>query len=301
MHNYQNNYACEYRAMLDELRTFVLLAEEGSIQRVAERLPLTQPAVTRQIQRLESVLNLELLDRRQKPPRLTPAGVEVLSRSRDILAAYADLLALGKRTEPDGLLRIGVANGLADDRFAAVISDIRRRFPRVSLRLMTGWSQDLSEKLRRGFLDAAVLLAGEKGYAGSTTIGLERLAVVGPDRPADFGFDITDPDTLAWVLSPEPCEARQMLAAATSARPLKISAEVQDARMQFALVRQGMGLSVMPERLFEAERPEGIVMVKVPWLNLVLNIQLQRAPHLHRLEIVVDAIAEGLRGDRAPT
>ena len=134
--------------MLDELRTFVLLAEEGSIQRVAERLPLTQPAVTRQIQRLESVLNLELLDRRQKPPRLTPAGVEVLSRSRDILAAYADLLALGKRTEPDGLLRIGVANGLADDRFAAVISDIRRRFPRVSLRLMTGWSHDLSEKLR---------------------------------------------------------------------------------------------------------------------------------------------------------
>src|ERR1700754_4329715 len=149
------------RAMLDELRTFVLLAEEGSIQRVAERLPLTQPAVTRQIQRLESVLNLELLDRRQKPPRLTPAGVEVLSRSRDILAAYADLLALGKRTEPDGLLRIGVANGLADDRFATVISDIRRRFPRVSLRLMTGWSQDLSEKLRRGFIDAAVLLAGE--------------------------------------------------------------------------------------------------------------------------------------------
>ena len=92
-----------------------------------------------------------------------------------------------------------------------------------------------------------------------------------------------------------------MLAAATSARPLKISAEVQDARMQFALVRQGMGLSVMPERLFEAERPEGIMMVKAPWTDLVLNIQLQRAPHLHRLEIVVDAIAEGLRGDRAPT
>lgn len=42
--------------MLQEMRTFVLFSQERSIQRVAERLPLTQPAVTRQIQRLEQEL-----------------------------------------------------------------------------------------------------------------------------------------------------------------------------------------------------------------------------------------------------
>ena len=43
--------------MLEEMRTFVLLAQTGSIARVAEHLPLTQPAVTKQIQRLERALD----------------------------------------------------------------------------------------------------------------------------------------------------------------------------------------------------------------------------------------------------
>src|SRR6476620_7522124 len=52
--------------MLDEIRTFVVLAESGSLQRAAERLFLTPSAVTRQIQRLEAALNTPLLDRRVK-------------------------------------------------------------------------------------------------------------------------------------------------------------------------------------------------------------------------------------------
>jgi DNA-binding transcriptional LysR family regulator len=60
--------------MLDEIRTFVVLAETGSLQRAAERLFLTPSAVTRQIQRLEGVLKTPLLDRRVKPGRITREG-----------------------------------------------------------------------------------------------------------------------------------------------------------------------------------------------------------------------------------
>ena len=52
--------------MLDEMRTFVVLAESGSLHRAAERLFLTPSAVTRQIQRLEAALKTSLLDRRVK-------------------------------------------------------------------------------------------------------------------------------------------------------------------------------------------------------------------------------------------
>jgi len=52
--------------MLEELRTLVLFAEEGSIQKVAQRLPLTQPAVTRQMQRLEDMLATTLLSLRRQ-------------------------------------------------------------------------------------------------------------------------------------------------------------------------------------------------------------------------------------------
>jgi DNA-binding transcriptional LysR family regulator len=57
--------------MLDEIRTFVAMAETGSLQRAAERLFLTPSAVTRRIHRLEGVLKTRLLDRRAKPGRIS--------------------------------------------------------------------------------------------------------------------------------------------------------------------------------------------------------------------------------------
>ena len=75
--------------MLGEMRAFSIFAEVGSVQAAAARLYLTQSAVTRQIKRLEQELGTPLLDRRFKPPILTPAGSTVLERSRDILQQVA--------------------------------------------------------------------------------------------------------------------------------------------------------------------------------------------------------------------
>lgn len=284
--------------MLAEMRTFVLLAEEGSIQRVAERLPLTQPAVTRQIQRLEQALGAELLDRRLKPPGLTPAGVEALSRSRQILAAYGEMQSMAKRAEPEGLLRLGLANGLADDGFASIVSDIRTRFPRVMLRLVTGWSDDLAEQLRRGVLDAAVVLSGETATDDAIRIGQEPLAIIASSSAVSrTRGQAAGLDQQSWILSPEPCDARRRLAAAMARRGhrLHIAAEVQDARLQLALVREGVGLSLMPRRLLAQARPVGIIMLKAHDLDLTLDIQVARSPHLGALAVVVDLMAASLR------
>ncbi|MFD2056319.1 LysR family transcriptional regulator [Mesorhizobium calcicola] len=128
IHNSQNDYVFEtwWMRMLEELRTLVLFAEEGSIQKVARRLPLTQPAVTRQIQRLEDMLATTLLDRRQKPPRLTQAGLDVLARGRDILASVEALKSFVGSAEPEGVLRLGLAHGLSDKDVAGGHCQCRR-------------------------------------------------------------------------------------------------------------------------------------------------------------------------------
>lgn len=281
--------------MLTEMRTFVLLDEEGSIQKVAARLPLTQPAVTRQIQRLEETLGVELLDRRKKPPGITPAGRDILAHSRRILAAFDEMRRLGRGAEPRGLLRLGVANGLADDRFAMIATDLRARFPQVSLRLMTGWSAELTERLARGQLDAAVLLSPPQASSGTAPFGHETLAIVAAARQAGELRRPADLAGRAWILSPEPCDARQRLASAMAdfGLPLSIAAEVQDARLQLALVREGAGLSLMPRRLL-TDRPKGIAAANVRGIDLALEIRIERSPHLHTLGVVIDAIATRL-------
>ncbi len=242
--------------MFDELKTFVLFAEEGSLQKVALRLPLTQPAVTRQIQRLEQRLGLQLLDRRQKPPVLTPQGLEVLARSREIIRAFEELKTIAGVPEPEGVFRLGLVNGLANESLAEGFAAVVARFPHVSLRLKSGWSAELAEQHRLGLLDAAIVLSDGSQFYDAEKIGVEELVVVGSS-----GLPVSEKEEqTAWVLGPEPCDARRSLVGrlAQNNRPLIVVAEIEHPGLQIGLIRQGLGLGLLPKRLIGEIRPAGI-------------------------------------------
>jgi len=275
--------------MLEELRTLVLFAEEGSIQKVAQRLPLTQPAVTRQMQRLEDMLATTLLDRRQKPPRLTAAGLEVLARAKDILASVEALKAFAADAEPQGVLRVGLAHGLSDAGVAGAIAGAAAAFPKISLRLKTGWSAELIDQFERGQLDMAIVLR-PADHQGSEVLGTERLCVI-----AQAGG--TEPHVtnarMPWVLSPEPCDARQSLLANLGGERhrLVVAAEIQDPAMQMEWIRRGHGLGLMPLRLAARGLPDGLALVDV---DLSLQVVALRSPHLNRLPMAAQAIAKAV-------
>jgi len=274
--------------MLEELRTLVLFAEEGSIQKVARRLPLTQPAVTRQMQRLEDMLGTTLLDRRQKPPRLTAAGLEVLTRAKDILASVEALKSSAADAEPQGVLRVGLAHGLSDASVAGAVAGAAVPFPRISLRLKTGWSAELIEQFERGQLDMAIVLR-PAGHQGSDVLGTERLCII-----AQAGAHLTDArGPTPWVLSPEPCDARQTLLSGLGGERhrLIVAAEIQDPAMQMEWVRRGHGLGLMPLRLAARGLPDGLARVDLEGVDLSLQVVALRSPHLNRLAKVVEAIA----------
>src|SRR5881394_2709621 len=143
--------------MLDEMRTFVVLAESGSLQRASERLFLTPSAVTRQIQRLEAALQTPLLDRRVKPGRITREGRAVLDGGRHMLRIMDDLKASGaKDAEPSGIFRVGLSHALAQPSLVASIQRLTSRFPRLQPVLSTHLRQQLIEQVRSGELDVAL-------------------------------------------------------------------------------------------------------------------------------------------------
>ena len=278
--------------MLDELRTLVVFAEEGSIQKVALRLPLTQPAVTRQVQRLEDMLGTTLLDRRQKPPRLTAAGLEVLARARDILASVEALKSFATKAEPQGVLRLGLAHGLSDPGVASAIADATAAFPKVSLRLRTAWSKEIVDQFDRGQVDMGIVLR-PPDHEGPGVLGIERLSVIAQAGCTRQHVEARSP--MPWVLSPEPCDARQRLASAMridERRRLVVAAEIQDPAMQMEWVRRGHGLGLMPSRLASRGVPDGIMLVDTDDLDLSMRVVALRSPHLNSLAKVADAIAK---------
>jgi len=168
---------------IEDVRTFVVVAEAGSVSRAAAELHLTQPAVTRRLQRLEGAVGAPLLDRRRRPASLTPVGRDALERCRRLLCMAGELRALAVDPKvPAGEARIGVAHALTELAFSQPVDEVRRAFPGVALRLRTGWSRELLERVRAGALHAAAILlpVGEALPSGvlGEAVGRERLAVV---------------------------------------------------------------------------------------------------------------------------
>ena len=208
---------------VDDIRAFVAVADAGSVSAAARELFLTQPAVTRRLQRLESAVGAPLLDRRRRPFALTRAGQAAIERCRGLLVSFQELRTVADDgQQPGGELRIAVAHALTELTLAGPVDEVQRRFPRVVLRLSTGWSRDLLDRVRTQAVDAAFLLLPEgeslpTGVAG-VRVADERLLVVAPRTLHVGAMRAADLAGQSWVLNPDGCAARAALRRALGAR-----------------------------------------------------------------------------------
>jgi DNA-binding transcriptional LysR family regulator len=286
----------------DDVRTFVAVAEARSVSRAARDLHLTQPAVTRRVQRLETSLGVTLCDRRRRPFTLTAAGRAALERCRRVLRAVRDVHTAADNGAPPGEIRIGVAHALTELTLTEPIDRLRRSFPRVALALATGWSRDLLERVRAGALDAAVILlpAAERLPAGldAVAVGRERLVVVEPRRTGRArARGLAGLDGTGWVLNPDGCAARAMLERALhGARVrMRVAVETYTYELQLALVARGRGLGLVPARVLARSRLRSRLRVRrVPGLDFPLTIWSVRRGGDSELAPVLGALDHAL-------
>jgi DNA-binding transcriptional LysR family regulator len=249
---------------LDDIRTFVALAATRSFSRAARELFLTQPGVTRRLQRLEQALGASLVDRTRRPLVLTAAGQAALERAQQVLDGIEALRTV-IRDDPQSQreFRIGVAHALSELALTSPVERARDEFPRVALLLTTGWSRELVTMVRAGHLDAAfVLLPADESLphdVDGDELARERLVAIGSRRASSRGGGRSVPRTLRaldgaeWILNPEGCAARASLLRLLSREHVRcrVAVETYTYETQLALVARGRGLGLVPERLLE--------------------------------------------------
>jgi DNA-binding transcriptional LysR family regulator len=293
--------------MLDEIRTFVVLAESGSLQRAAERLFLTPSAVTRQIQRLEATLKTPLLDRRVKPGRITREGRAVLDHGRQMLRIMDDLRASGaKDAEPSGTFRIGLSHALAQPSLVASIQRLTSRFPRLQPVLSTHLRQQLTEQVRTGELDVALAFLSADdpmpGDLASSVLATERLVLVkakGPQpRPRASSKSKDHALDGRWVLNPPGCFIRASLEARLRelGSPFEVASEINNIDMQLSLVASGIGLGLLPAR-FLASHPKRRRLERITrsGISIEASIVFMQGSHLGRLETAATFLQQEFR------
>ncbi|WP_160110414.1 LysR family transcriptional regulator, partial [Caballeronia arvi] len=143
---------------IEDLNTFLAVAETSHVGRAAERLGLTQPALTKGIQRLERELGLQLFERTPKGMELTSAGEAFYARAQHVRANLdaaiqeATELALGKL----GVVRVGVPPNYAQTFFSDACAELLKQRPAARLRVMSGLNDRLLAALRAGDLDLCI-------------------------------------------------------------------------------------------------------------------------------------------------
>lgn len=239
---------------IEDVRAFVAAVDTGSVGKAALKLNLTQPAISRRIQRLEEDLGISLLDREQKPARPTRAGEAAYKRCLAVLRA-SEVLQQETRGAADlGPLRLGLSYALANSMLAPAVEALRAACPGIQLRVAAERSPALRKQLAEGLLDVAIVAAlPDRPLEGprAQRLGTEKVVVVAPAALKIKSRRIADLAGQSWIINPDGCGFRTQLDQAFTAcgRVLNVTAEIWGTAPQLSLIARGAGVGLVPERL----------------------------------------------------
>jgi DNA-binding transcriptional LysR family regulator len=148
--------------VLEKLRLFLVVVEEGTLRRAADRLRISQSAITRQIQALELDLGGRILERTSAGVRPTNGGHALAEKAKAVLADYDSTMA-GVRRLVRGeseQLRVGYLASAVQEYLGPALAALRLAYPRVKVKMLDQSPGEMIIALRQGKIDLALTLHG---------------------------------------------------------------------------------------------------------------------------------------------
>ena len=165
---------------LQQLRTFIAITDSGGVARAAQRLHLSQPAASRQLQALEADLGMLLFDRIGRRMRLTSEGEDLVPRARRLLAEAQSLRerARALQSGETGQVRIGATPPMIESVLAGFLGKYRRRHPGIDISVVEDGGAGLIARLARGEVHLAYVPVGDPRFSGRLLYPIHVMAVL---------------------------------------------------------------------------------------------------------------------------
>lgn len=244
---------------LENVQTFLALAQELNFRRTADRLNLDQSALTRRIQKLEQSLGFRLLERTTREVSLTQAGQQFYHDNAHLMRGYEEAVLSARRIAEgkSGVLRLAYMAFAATELMPSAMTRFRRSHPHIDVKLQYIRTQGQKIALANGEVDIGYMI-GPFDHPDFQTLQLssEPLYVVTPRnhplllRPKISPGDLADQDIILGDMR-EWEEYRWRLNDMFSGEgiALRVALEASNTLALLGLVAAGLGVTIYPESL----------------------------------------------------
>jgi DNA-binding transcriptional LysR family regulator len=257
---------------LEEVRTFLTIAETGGFTRAGQRLHRSQPAISRRLDQLELELDAKLFDRIRGRARLTEAGRAFLPHAEAALAALKDGQEAVRdlQTGLQGAVSLALVGTLADTHVVDTLRRFARKAGKVRLELRTASSAEVTDLVRRGEATLGLrYFASDRADLVELEAGSEAMVVVAARGHRLAGRRLRASKELAgerWIgFPPSPGDrdssghllARQLIRAGLEHADLTL---IDSLTAQKRLAQAGFGLALVPESSVRDELRQGVLV-----------------------------------------
>jgi DNA-binding transcriptional LysR family regulator len=295
---------------LARLRTFVTVVQQGSLTRAATVLGVPQPAISRQVTRLENECGGRLFHRTGRGVSLTELGESVMPRVLSLLQEASKLSAQlreGKRL-PAGEVRLGTLPSLYSLLIVPLFFKLREVLPGVRLQVFEGSGGQIDQWLANGFVDIGLPYRYGKTISPDVEplvhVSSYLMGVPGDDLIAQPTVRFAALDHLPLVLPAAPSSVRLTLdqLARQAGIALDVKLEADSTQIQKLVAKMGGAYAVLPPHSASEEIEAGMLQasrIVEPELNraIVLGMTSARSPSRATRE-VAGAIREIFRAQR---
>jgi DNA-binding transcriptional LysR family regulator len=224
-----------------------VLYEEKNMSRAAERLYISQPALTYRLKNLEKEFGTSLFFKIKNGIEFTSEGIYLADYAEEMIKKLQKTkdYMLNMQNEVRGTLRLGVSSNFAQYKLPKILKKFSDQFPHVQFSVNTGWSTEIMHLLNSSSVQVGILRGNYEWYGIKTLLHRERLCLISKDE-----VDLDDLPQLPFIHYKTDSSLKNLINGWWHDRfsdPPMVTMENDRQETCKEMVKHGLGVSILPE------------------------------------------------------